>query len=95
MHYLSCPYCGSSYEETEFTYGGELPPRWDSNVGDVVSIADLFVRKNTRGLLDELWLHSHGCMRWFRVRRDTASHKVQEVRPLSDAGPESEKEVGM
>ncbi len=36
----------------------------------------VYLRDNPRGPHDELWLHSAGCRRWFKVRRDTRTHDI-------------------
>ena len=44
----------------------------------------LFMRRNPRGMHEELWNHSQGCRRWFGVERDTVTYKIAgsfELRP--------------
>ena len=78
MLLIRCPHCGDR-EETEFSYGGEAgiarpadpPSLTDEQWGDY-----LFMRKNPRGLHQELWLHAFGCRQWFVVERDTVSYRM-------------------
>ncbi len=39
----------------------------------------LFMRKNTRGLFREQWVHTYGCRRWFNVERDTVTYKIKSI----------------
>lgn len=78
MLLIPCPWCGPR-EEAEFSYGSEahiVRPADPALVSDEEWADYLFMRKNTRGLYEELWCHSAGCRRWFQVVRDTVTYKI-------------------
>jgi sarcosine oxidase, subunit delta len=78
MLQITCPFCGPR-EETEFAYGGEASiarPKDPLSLSDADWAEYLFMRRNPRGILAELWCHTAGCRRWFVVRRDTVSNKI-------------------
>jgi len=84
MLLIPCPWCGFR-EETEFSYGGQadIPrPPDPAALSDAAWAAYLFMRKNPSGPHRELWLHSAGCRRWFRVERDTVTYRIASVEPL-------------
>jgi sarcosine oxidase subunit delta len=79
MLLIKCPWCGER-AETEFSYGGEAGisrPLDPGAVSDAQWADYLFMRKNPRGPHNELWNHSQGCRRWFGVRRDTVTYKIE------------------
>ena len=79
MLLIDCPWCGER-AETEFSYGGEggiTRPADSDALGDAEWADYLFMRSNPRGEHNELWNHSQGCRRWFGVRRDTVSYKIE------------------
>ena len=83
MLLIPCPQCGPR-EETEFSYGGEAGiarPKNPESLSDNEWADYLFMRRNPRGLLQELWCHSGGCRRWFTIVRDTHSSRI-----LADSG---------
>ena len=47
----------------------------------------VYIRDNPCGPHDELWLHSAGCQRWFKVRRDTRTHDILASARLDEALP--------
>lgn len=77
MLLIHCPWCGPR-DESEFSYGGEAdiarPPRPEA-LSDAEWADYLFMRANPKGLARELWLHTHGCRRWFAAERDTVSYR--------------------
>jgi len=87
---IPCPWCGPR-EEVEFTYGGEAHIH---RPADPAALADdpwadyLFMRKNTKGVHLERWVHSHGCRRWFNVARDTVTNRIAAVYGIGEAPPE-------
>ena len=84
MLLIPCPNCGPR-DESEFRYGaqGGMALLADSQeLGDAAWGEWMFVRANPKGPLDERWYHSHGCRRWFSLRRDTATDEI-----LSDPVP--------
>ena len=81
---IPCPWCGDR-EEVEFRYGGPVPagyPPDPQTVDDRAWARYLYYRPNPKGALEERWVHTAGCRRWFRLTRDTVTH---EIRPASDA----------
>jgi sarcosine oxidase subunit delta len=93
MLLIHCPYCGESYPELEFVYGGEAHidrPQSPAELSDEEWRDYLFIRTNTRGVHFERWRHVHGCARFFNAVRDTvseeflATYKVGEPRPSID-----------
>lgn len=71
---IVCPWCGPR-EEEEFRCGGE-PFALPAEATPEAWARALYVRKNTAGLLEELWVHSAGCRQWFRLERDTRTHEI-------------------
>ena len=93
MLLIPCPYCGPR-EESEFSYGHEAHVERPKNP-DALSDADwaqyLFMNDNTKGLLLERWVHSHGCRRWFNVARDTLTYQILAVYEMGDKPPRLKK----
>lgn len=77
MHYIYCPYCNKNFDETEFSYGGELRSKINPLSCTDKEWSDyIFMRRNTKGVLQELWVHNQGCMCWFKAERDTHTHEI-------------------
>jgi len=75
MLLIRCPWCGPRAQQ-EFTYGGDAGltrPRSDDTEA---WMSYVFLRDNPEGPHDELWHHLFGCRRWFKLRRDTATHRI-------------------
>ena len=69
MFLITCPFCGER-EETEFSYGHEAHiarPENPENLSDAEWADYLFMRKNTKGVHLERWVHTAGCRRWFNA----------------------------
>lgn len=80
---IPCPWCGDR-EEVEFRYGGPVPmgyPPDPQTVDDAIWARYLYYRPNPKGALEERWVHSVGCRRWFTLTRDTVTH---EITPATD-----------
>lgn len=76
MLLLPCPFCGPR-NQIEFTYGGDANvPRPNGNAGQAEWVDRVYIRTNPCGPHEELWLHSAGCGTWFKVRRDTRTHRI-------------------
>ncbi|MDC0074376.1 sarcosine oxidase subunit delta [Alphaproteobacteria bacterium] len=78
MLFIRCPYCGDR-DETEFHYGGEaniFRPKDPAALSDNEWGDYLFMRKNTKGKFTEIWSHSSGCRRWFKIDRDTITNNI-------------------
>ncbi|MEM6467192.1 MAG: sarcosine oxidase subunit delta [Pseudomonadota bacterium] len=77
MLLLTCPYCGTTAEETEFQPGGEAHlTREGPGADDGAFEGYLFYRKNPRGVHFERWRHAFGCGKWFHVARCTQTLEV-------------------
>lgn len=79
---IQCPFCGSTRDEDEFTYGGpyeRVRPAAPQGLTDQQWSDFLFTRENTRGNSLERWRHTFGCRQWFGVERNTVSHQVLRV----------------
>lgn len=76
---LDCPCCGLR-DLREFLYVGDAERLVPSLSDDSETwAAYVFERRNPRGPHLEYWQHIHGCRQMLRVRRDTATHVVDEV----------------
>ena len=77
MLMLTCPVCGVTAEETEFTPGG---PAYLTRHGPRAADAEfedyMFLRDNPRGVHLERWRHGYGCGRWFLAARCTVTLRV-------------------
>ncbi len=91
MFLILCPWCGHR-PEGEFTYGGDATAAMPELGGGAEApewFDYLYLRDNLRGPRRELWHHTAGCERWFRLHRDTATHEILESTP-----PQGDQEVG-
>ena len=81
---FDCPLCGPR-DEIEFTCGGQAHLHRPDPAGasDAQWAAYLFLRRNPAGLHEERWCHTYGCGQWFHVSRDTVTHRVMRVYPIS------------
>ncbi len=89
MLLIDCPWCGPR-DEVEFGYGAEAHiarPAAPERLPDEAWADYLFMRKNTKGVYLERWVHSHGCRRWFNMARDTYSHEILAVYRIGEAPP--------
>ena len=78
---IPCPHCGPR-DAQEFTNGGEANiARPDPATASDAQWGDyLFMRDNPVGVVEERWVHLHGCRQWIVVRRDTRSNRVLGAR---------------
>ncbi|MDX1423025.1 MAG: sarcosine oxidase subunit delta [Kiloniellales bacterium] len=89
MLLIPCPYCGER-DETEFSYGAEahiVRPADPEALSDAEWADYVFMRPNTKGVLLERWVHSHGCRRWFNVARDTVTYRIHAVYKIGETPP--------
>ena len=89
MLLIPCPYCGER-DETEFSYGGEAHiarPKDPEKLSDAEWADYVFMRPNSKGVLLERWVHSHGCRRWFNVARDTVTYQIHAVYKMGEKPP--------
>ncbi|HEY3811956.1 MAG TPA: sarcosine oxidase subunit delta [Caulobacteraceae bacterium] len=83
MLLIKCPFCGER-DEIEFRCGGESHiQRPASDVSDETWGAYLFARENPRGVHFERWVHHAGCRQWFNLARDTVTHEIRSVYPIT------------
>ena len=89
MLLITCPHCGPR-EETEFSCGGEAHierPRQPDQLSDADWADYVFMKRNTKGVFLERWVHSHGCRRWFNVARDTVTYEILAVYAMGSKPP--------
>ena len=48
----------------------------NSEISDLEWDSFVYYRNNPRGKHLELWHHTSGCRRWFKVHRNTATHEI-------------------
>ncbi len=90
MLIIECPYCGAR-DEHEFHFGGEAHlVRPDESVDDETWALYLYFRENPKGVHFERWYHRYGCGTWFNVVRDTVTHGIACVYPITDQHPPQE-----
>ena len=51
------------------------------------------MRPNTKGVLLERWVHTHGCRRWFNLARDTLTYEILAVYEMGEKPPRVPKTV--
>ncbi|MDN0076385.1 sarcosine oxidase subunit delta [Crenobacter sp. SG2303] len=88
MLQITCPWCGLR-AESEFSYGGEADiarPSDSEALSDEAWGDYLFMRKNTKGVHKEQWLHASGCRRWFNAERDTVTYQFIRTYPVGASG---------
>ena len=89
MLLIDCPHCGRR-DESEFTCGGEAHiarPIDPDALSDAQWADYLFMRSNPKGVHYERWCHTHGCRRWFNLRRDTVTHVITAVYGALESAP--------
>jgi len=83
---IPCPFCGPRGNE-EFSYHGDAAPErpQDGGAAPTEAWADyVYLRDNPAGPIRDLWWHGSGCRAWLVVTRDTRTHEITEVRPVSE-----------
>ena len=91
MLLIPCTFCGER-EESEFHQGGEahiVRPKDPDELSDAEWADYLFLRKNTKGLFLERWVHLHGCRRWFNMARNTATNEIIAVYKMGAQPPKA------
>lgn len=92
MILIRCPYCGELRTEEELTYGGEANiARPAETVSDEEWTDYLFMRTNPKGIHHEQWCCSAGCGQWFKVVRDTVSHKILHIWKFEEVSQAAEE----
>lgn len=85
MMKIPCPHCGVR-EENEFQCGGTAHlARPGLDASDREWGEYLYFRDNPKGSHRERWRHAYGCGRWFNVVRDTVTHEISAVYPITEA----------
>lgn len=99
---IQCPFCCSTRDEDEFTYGGpyeRVRPTAQQELSDQQWADFMFTRDNTRGRSLERWRHTFGCRQWFGIERDTVSHELLRVFTFAEVPrtgiPATPKEGGL
>ena len=90
---IQCPFCGSTRDEEEYTFGGpysRVRPATPLELSDPQWAEYLFTRENTRGRSLERWRHTFGCRQWFGIERDTVSHAVLRVFTFQEVSRQGE-----
>ena len=91
MLLLTCPCCGVTAEETEFTNGGEAHlERFGPGSSDDDFERYMFARKNPMGVHFERWRHTYGCGKWFIAARCTVTLEVFATYPAQSTEPPPE-----
>jgi len=82
MLHIHCPYCEEMREEEEFNSAGQAHierPLQPEELSDEQWARYLFFRKNPRGLHHEMWVHTHGCRKYFNITRNTVTYQIMET----------------
>jgi sarcosine oxidase subunit delta len=88
MLLINCPYCGPR-PEIEFRAMSEAhiarpgPDATDAQMADF-----LYVRSNTKGLVNERWRHVHGCARFFNAVRHSVTDKFVVTYKVGEPKPD-------
>jgi sarcosine oxidase subunit delta len=83
MMQLTCPCCGAR-DESEFLCAGTSHiARPGLAASDQEWGEYLFFRDNPKGVHRERWRHAYGCGLWFNVARDTVTHAILAVYPIT------------
>ncbi len=78
MLHIPCPYCGT-HDQSEFSHHGEahiVRPLNSDSLNDEKWGDYVFFRKNTKGDYAELWMHRHGCRKFFHMLRNTITDEI-------------------
>ena len=89
MLLIPCPHCGAR-DQTEFGYGGEAHrarPTDSDRMSDARWAHYVFMRKNTKGVFAERWVHAAGCRKWFNALRNTATDEILAVYRMGEPPP--------
>ena len=82
MFSIYCPHCCEHREEEEFHVVGQAHndrPLNPEALTDAQWAKYLYMRKNTRGLYHEQWVHAIGCRKFFNMTRDTVTYEIKET----------------
>ncbi len=90
MFVITCPYCGAR-DQTEFAYAHEAHiarPTDPESMSDADWAEFVFMRKNTKGIYAERWMHAAGCRKFFNALRNTATDEFLAVYRIGEPMPE-------
>lgn len=73
MLLIPCPHCGPR-DQSEFAYGGGSVPLPNLSAPGADWHRAVHLRADPTGQQAELWYHTAGCERWFKVLRDVKTH---------------------
>lgn len=80
---IRCPWCGER-DSSEFHYGGDATVKRPAEDAGLKAWHDyVYLRDNPKGPHQELWQHSAGCRAFLVVTRDTLTHAISDVRPVT------------
>jgi len=80
---IRCPWCGER-DLAEYYYGGDATVRRPAQDAGLKAWHDyVYLRDNPKGPHQELWQHSSGCREFLVVTRDTLTHAISDVRPVT------------
>ena len=89
MFLIKCPYCGER-DQSDFAHAGEAHiarPKWRDDMTDAEWADFVFMRKNTKGIYAERWIHAAGCRKYFNMLRNTATDEVLAVYEVGKKPP--------
>ncbi|MCP8937635.1 sarcosine oxidase subunit delta [Alsobacter sp. SYSU M60028] len=78
MQIFTCPFCGAR-DETEFRFMGEAGkqrPEGGRAVGEAEWAAYLYLQRNEKGPVREIWMHQP-CGELFLLARDNVTHAAE------------------
>lgn len=81
---ITCPWCGERYLG-DFTYQGDATverPDINGECSDEEWHAYVYLRDNPKGWHDEIWHHTNGCRKHFKVRRNVITHEIASTAPM-------------
>jgi heterotetrameric sarcosine oxidase delta subunit len=82
MQQFPCPWCGPR-ADSEFHYAGDAGVTRPARAASDADWAQyLYFRSNAKGPAQELWVHTAGCGRWFKLDRNTVTHEVIAAGPM-------------
>ncbi|MCH9845348.1 MAG: sarcosine oxidase subunit delta [Alphaproteobacteria bacterium] len=87
MLHIPCPHCGTR-DQSEFSHHGEAyitRPENPKSLSDKDWGDYVFFRKNTKGDYAELWMHRHGCRKFFHLLRNSLSDEIYGSCKLGDS----------
>lgn len=89
MFLITCPWCGER-DQSEFSCGGQahiVRPIDNDEMSDEAWADYLFMRKNTKGLYYERWVHACGCGQWFNMVRNTVNDEILGSYKIGESPP--------